>query len=106
VRKRQWIALCKLPLVPIRIRRSDVARRIKSCYLLGREVPACCAKILPQLLFVARANNHATHCRPLQEPAEGNVGNGLPVSFATSSSASITRYKYSSSTCGPNSAVL
>jgi len=95
VRNRGRIPFRELPLVPVGIWRPYIARRIEFCHLLRRETPTCGAEILPQLRLIPRANDNAHHGWPLQKPVESDIGNSLPVSFATSSSASTTRHKIS-----------
>ena len=54
---RDRVPLGELPLVPVRIDRRDFAGLVEPADLFARQAPAGCAKVLPQLLFVARAQN-------------------------------------------------
>jgi len=53
--------MSELDLMPIRVGRGQFARRIELRYLFAGEIPADGAEVLPELLFVTRADNDAGH---------------------------------------------
>src|ERR1700730_12800845 len=67
---RQGIALSKLPLVPVGIGGNLFAREVQSLNLFASQVPPDSAQILPQLFFIASANNDVGDRRPLQKPVQ------------------------------------
>src|SRR6202042_516951 len=74
---RPFVEARKAALVPDRIGRLDVARRVKLRHLLGRQFPADGADVLEQLLFVPRADDNVGDSRAPQEPVERNLWNCL-----------------------------
>src|SRR5947208_2509583 len=64
-----------LALVPIRIGQRDLAGGIQLADLFGSEIPARGTQILPELLFVASADNDRSDGRALQEPVERYLRN-------------------------------
>ncbi len=64
-------------LVPIRIRLRPFARGVELGDLFGRELPADGIEILPQLLFVASADDHRRHRRATQQPIQRHLRHGL-----------------------------
>ncbi|CEJ45739.1 hypothetical protein XAB3213_3210009 [Xanthomonas citri pv. bilvae] len=85
--QRQWAAFCKLP-APIGIvgvRRLHCAGLIQAGTLVTGQRPTHRTEIFAQLHFVACANQHCAHGRPLQQPVDGDLrhaaaglcGNGI-----------------------------
>lgn len=71
------IALFKIALMPVGIDRPLLTSRVESGDLFFRQIPTERAKILPELLFVARADHDVAHRRTLQQPVERNLRNRL-----------------------------
>src|ERR1700677_3885635 len=67
----------KAALVPDRIGRLDVARRVELRHLLGRQSPADGADVLQQLPFVTRADDDVGNGRAAQQPVERDLRNRL-----------------------------
>src|ERR1700678_4543073 len=75
--RRPFVEPRKVALVPDRIGRLDVARRIELRHLLGRQLPAHGADVLPQLPFVTRADDDVGDGRAAQQPVERDLRNRL-----------------------------
>src|SRR5262249_55510279 len=73
----QGITLDELALVPVRINWSALTGRVQTRDLLGGQVPSDCCEVLPQLFFVASANNNVGNRGPLQQPIERNLRDGF-----------------------------
>src|SRR6266850_1256061 len=76
-RCRQRIPRRELPLVPIRIRGRHVAGGIQTGDLFASEIPSDGTDVLAALFFVACADDDVGYGRALQEPVQGNLGNGF-----------------------------
>jgi hypothetical protein len=74
---RDGIAIGELALVPVRVNGLRGAGSVEFGDLFHREAPSDRAKILAELLFVARTHDDVYHGRALQEPVQGNLRNGL-----------------------------
>ena len=75
--RRPFVELRKAALVPDRIGRLDVARRVELRHLLGRQLPADGADVLEQLLLVTRADDDVGDGRAAQEPVQRDLRDGL-----------------------------
>ena len=64
-------------LVPVRIGGRSGAGGIQCCDLIGTEIPADGPEVRSQLGFVARADDEGGNRRPLQQPVERDLWNGL-----------------------------
>ena len=62
--------------MPVRIR-LGVALAASSFSICRRQLPADGAQVLAQLLFVARADDHARDRRPLEQPVERDLRHRL-----------------------------
>ena len=78
---RQWIPLRELPLMPVGINRRHFAGAVQLSDVIRREIPSRRVQILPQLLFIARANDDGCHGRPLQQPVERHLWHALSARF-------------------------
>ena len=74
---RRRVPLGEARLMPVRIRPRRRACSVERGDLLGRQRPPDRAEILSQLFFVARADDHRRHRRPLQHPVQRDLRNGL-----------------------------
>src|SRR3984885_6391952 len=75
--RRSFVELRKAALMPDRIGRLDVARRVELRHLFGGQFPADGADVLEQLLFVARADDDVGDGRATQQPVESDLRNRL-----------------------------
>src|ERR1700689_1557777 len=75
--RRPFVELRKAALVPDRIGRLDVARRVELRHLLGGQFPADGADVLEQLRFVTRADDDVGDGRTAQQPIEPDLRNRL-----------------------------
>ena len=79
--------------MPIGIGRHKLTRGIEPSHLFRSQLPACSCQVLPQLLFVARAEYHARNGRPAKQPIQqfsATCGMVFPVSLAIASITSTT----------------
>src|SRR5580658_1291544 len=70
----------ELPLVPVGINRLQIACFVEGSNLIRGQIPSYGIEVLPQLLFIARADDDRRDRRPLQQPIERNLGDG-PTNF-------------------------
>src|ERR1700689_1538331 len=75
--RRPFAELRKAALVPARIGRPDVARRVDLRHLLGGQFPADGADVLEQLRFVTRADDDVGDGRTAQQPIERDLRDRL-----------------------------
>src|SRR6204780_213449 len=75
--RRPFVELRKAALVPDRIGRLDVARRVELRHLLGGQFPADGADVLEQLRFVTRADDDVGDGRTAQQPIERDLRDRL-----------------------------
>ena len=63
--------------MPVRVGGGQFAGGIELRHLFAGEIPADGAEVLPELLFVARADNDTSHGGTLQEPVQRDLRHGL-----------------------------
>ncbi len=64
-------------LVPVGVRERDGARGVKFGYLFGGQVPAGGGEVCAELLFIAGTDDQRGDRGSLEEPVEGDLGDGL-----------------------------
>jgi hypothetical protein len=74
---RQRVSLFKLQLMPVWVGAIELAGAIELFNLRGGEIPADGGEILAKLLFIARADDDGRDGGTLDEPVEGDLGNGF-----------------------------
>src|SRR5688572_1742547 len=71
------IAFGEPALVPVRVWQRHLAGGVEPRHLIARQVPADGAQVLPQLFFVARADDERGNRGPLEQPVRRALRHGL-----------------------------
>src|SRR5580700_8630636 len=74
---RRRIPLWKLPLMPVRINRSNIAGLIQLRNLRGSQIPSRSTQVLPQLLLIPRPKNHGRNRRTPPQPVQRHLRHAL-----------------------------